>query len=94
LKTDRIDLLQLHNIRMEQIGDDALWNTIAQLQRSGKIRYSGIALGPAVGWLYEGINCIRERRSRASSTSTTCSSSIPAAPCTTLQRKPRKTQCS
>jgi aryl-alcohol dehydrogenase-like predicted oxidoreductase len=61
LKTDRIDLLQLHNIRMEQIGDDALWNTLAQLQRSGKIRYSGIALGPAVGWLYEGINCIRER---------------------------------
>jgi aryl-alcohol dehydrogenase-like predicted oxidoreductase len=61
LKTDRIDLLQLHNIRMEQIGDDALWNTIAQLQRSGKIRYSGIALGPAIGWLYEGVNCIKER---------------------------------
>lgn len=61
LKTDRIDLLQLHNIRMEQIYDDALWTTLEKLKASGKIRYAGIALGPAVGWLYEGINCIRER---------------------------------
>ena len=61
LKTDRIDLLQLHNIRMEQISDDALWNTLDQLKTAGKIRYHGIALGPAIGWKYEGINCIRER---------------------------------
>src|SRR6059058_2101694 len=61
LKTDRIDLLQLHNIRMEQIYDDAVWTTLETLKASGKIRYSGIALGPAIGWLYEGINCIRER---------------------------------
>jgi aryl-alcohol dehydrogenase-like predicted oxidoreductase len=61
LKTDRIDLLQLHNIRMEQIYDDAVWTTLEKLKASGKIRYAGIALGPAVGWLYEGINCIRER---------------------------------
>jgi len=61
LKTDRIDLLQLHNIRMEQIADDALWKTMEELQRSGKVRYYGIALGPAIGWLYEGVNCIQER---------------------------------
>ena len=61
LKTDRIDLLQLHNIRMEQIGDDALWTTLEKLKSAGKIRYHGIALGPAIGWLYEGVNCIRER---------------------------------
>src|SRR3954462_2674142 len=61
LKTDRIDLLQLHNIRMEQISDDALWKTLETLKASGKIRYYGIALGPAIGWLYEGVNCIRER---------------------------------
>jgi aryl-alcohol dehydrogenase-like predicted oxidoreductase len=61
LKTDRIDLLQLHNIRMDQVYDDAIWTTLERLQTSGKIRYYGIALGPAVGWLYEGINCIRER---------------------------------
>jgi aryl-alcohol dehydrogenase-like predicted oxidoreductase len=61
LKSDRIDLLQLHNIRMEQVYDDALWTILEKLKASGKIRYYGIALGPAVGWLYEGINCIRER---------------------------------
>ena len=61
LKTDRIDLLQLHNIRMEQIYDDALWTTLERLKTSGKVRYHGIALGPAIGWLYEGVNCIRER---------------------------------
>ena len=61
LRTDRIDLLQLHNIRMAQIYDDALWKTLEKLKGSGKIRYYGIALGPAIGWLYEGVNCIRER---------------------------------
>ena len=61
LKTDRIDLLQLHNIRMEQIYDDALWTTCENLKASGKVRYYGIALGPAIGWLYEGVNTIRER---------------------------------
>ena len=61
LKTDRIDLLQLHNIRMEQVYDDALWKTLEQLKSAGKIRYYGIALGPAIGWLYEGVNSIRER---------------------------------
>jgi aryl-alcohol dehydrogenase-like predicted oxidoreductase len=61
LKTDRIDLLQLHNIRMEQVYDDALWKTLEKLKSEGKIRYYGIALGPAIGWLYEAVNCIRER---------------------------------
>jgi aryl-alcohol dehydrogenase-like predicted oxidoreductase len=61
LKTDRIDLFQLHNIRMEQVYDDALWTALARLKTAGKIRYYGIALGPAIGWLYEGMNCIRER---------------------------------
>ena len=61
LKTDRIDLLQLHNIRIEQVYDDALWRTLEQLKSAGKVRYYGIALGPAIGWLYEGTTCIRER---------------------------------
>ncbi|HKM58467.1 MAG TPA: aldo/keto reductase [Chthoniobacterales bacterium] len=61
LKTDRIDLLQLHNIRMEQVTEDAVWETLEQLRSRGLIRYYGIALGPAIGWMYEGINCISER---------------------------------
>jgi aryl-alcohol dehydrogenase-like predicted oxidoreductase len=61
LKTDRIDLLQLHNIRMEQVYDDALWKTLEKLRSEGKVRHYGIALGPAIGWMYEGMNCIRVR---------------------------------
>jgi aryl-alcohol dehydrogenase-like predicted oxidoreductase len=61
LKTDRIDLLQLHNIRMEQVYDDPLWTALEKLKASGKVRFYGIALGPAIGWRYEGVNCVRER---------------------------------
>lgn len=61
LGTDRIDLLQLHNIRMEQVYDDAVWETLERLKQSGRVRAYGIALGPAIGWLYEGVNCIKLR---------------------------------
>src|SRR5246127_2275636 len=60
LKTDRIDLLQLHNIRMEQVYDDALWKTLERLKSEGKVRYYGVALGPAIGWLCEGVDSFRE----------------------------------
>lgn len=61
LKTDRIDLLQLHNIHMEQVHDDAVWETLEGLRDCGKVRYFGVALGPAIGWLYEGIHAIQRR---------------------------------
>lgn len=60
--TDYIDLLQLHNIRMAQVEDAALWDLMEDLKREGKILGYGAALGPAIGWLYEGIDCIRKRR--------------------------------
>src|ERR1700733_12231304 len=62
LKTDRIDVLQLHNIRMPQVADEALWALMEKLVEEGKIRSYGAALGPAVGWLYEGIDCVQRRR--------------------------------
>ncbi len=61
LKTDRIDLLQLHNISMEEVADDAVWETLEKLVATGKVRYSGFALGPAIGWMYEGIRAIERR---------------------------------
>src|SRR5258708_25166510 len=60
LKTDRIDLLQLHNIRMGQDYDGALWPALEKLKSEGKIRYYAIALGPAIGCLYQGTRCIPE----------------------------------
>jgi len=61
LKTDRIDLLQLHNIRAPQVTDDNLWNALADLQKEGKILYYGAALGPAIGWMYEGVDTVQQR---------------------------------
>src|SRR5271170_885524 len=62
LHTDHIDILQLHNIRMEQVEDNALWELMEKLMQEGKIRCYGAALGPAIGWLYEGVDCVQRRR--------------------------------
>ena len=62
LQTSYIDLLQLHNIRMDQVDDDAVWETLEDLRAEGKIRHYGVALGPAIGWLGEGVRAIRVRR--------------------------------
>ncbi len=62
LQTDCIDLLQLHNIRMEQVDDDAVWETLEDLRADGKVRHYGVALGPAIGWLGEGVRAIRVRK--------------------------------
>jgi aryl-alcohol dehydrogenase-like predicted oxidoreductase len=61
LSTDCIDLLQLHNIRMEQVDNDELWATLEELHRTGKVKQSGVALGPAIGWLGEAVRAIRKR---------------------------------
>ena len=61
LQTDYIDIYQMHNARMAQIDDDALWELLESFKREGKIRMYGVALGPAIGWLYEGVDAVRRR---------------------------------
>lgn len=61
LETDVIDLLQLHNIHMEQVDDDTVWETLEKIKDAGKIRAYGAALGPAIGWRYEGVYCAEKR---------------------------------
>ncbi|HZJ26983.1 MAG TPA: aldo/keto reductase [Acidimicrobiia bacterium] len=61
LGVDHIDLYQLHNTRIEPILDDELWATLADQREAGKIREIGVALGPAIGWVEEGLHAIRER---------------------------------
>ena len=62
LETDRIDVLQLHNVKMEHVRNPEIWETLRQLKSEGKIRVWGAAFGPAIGWLYEAIElCERER---------------------------------
>jgi aryl-alcohol dehydrogenase-like predicted oxidoreductase len=59
LQTDYIDIYQLHNAKMEHVHDEAMWATLAELKAAGKIRMYGIALGPAIGFLYEGVDAIK-----------------------------------
>lgn len=61
LQTDCIDIYQLHNARLTQIDDDALFELLEQFKAEGKIRMYGIALGPAIGWLYEAIDAVKKR---------------------------------
>src|SRR5215475_2256285 len=58
LETDYIDVLQLHNAKMEHVRDAELWGTMRDLQREGKIRAWGAAFGPAIGWLYEAVELV------------------------------------
>ena len=61
LQTDYLDLWLVHNVRMETIEDAGVWQTLDDLQREGKLRYYGVALGPAIGWREEGICAMRRR---------------------------------
>jgi len=61
LETDYIDVLQLHNIKMEHVRDPAIWETLREMRSEGLIRSWGAAFGPAIGWLYEAVElCERE----------------------------------
>ena len=61
LKTDYIDLYQLHNPRLSAIESDDLFETLEALVKEGKIRYYGSALGPDIGWFEEGEASMKER---------------------------------
>ncbi len=61
LQTDCIDIYQMHNARMAQVDDDALFELLESFVQEGKIRMYGIALGPAIGWLYEGVDAVLRR---------------------------------
>lgn len=61
LETDYIDVLQLHNVKMDHVRNPVIWETLRELKKEGKIRVWGAAFGPAIGWLYEAVElCERE----------------------------------
>ena len=58
LRTDRVDLYQLHNPRMDAIERDDLFAELEALKGEGKIGHYGVALGPAIGWRDEGLRAL------------------------------------
>ncbi len=62
LQTDRIDNYQVHNVRMSEVQSDDLFAVLDDLVTEGKILSYGAALGPAIGWLDEGLAALRKRR--------------------------------
>ena len=62
LGTDYIDFLQLHNTKMDAVENDALFELMEEFEKEGKVRAHGIALGPKIGWLEEGVKAMRERK--------------------------------
>jgi aryl-alcohol dehydrogenase-like predicted oxidoreductase len=63
LGTDRIDLYQLHNPRLDAIRDDALWTELERAREEGLIGALGVALGPAIDvrQIDEAVEAIRLR---------------------------------
>jgi aryl-alcohol dehydrogenase-like predicted oxidoreductase len=61
LGTDYIDFLQLHHTKMDAIANNRLFDLMDEFVDEGKIRSYGVALGPKVGWLEEGVKAMRER---------------------------------
>jgi aryl-alcohol dehydrogenase-like predicted oxidoreductase len=60
LQTDYVDIYQLHNAKMEHIDNAEMWAALDELKAAGKIRMYGIALGPAIGFLYEGVDAVEK----------------------------------
>jgi aryl-alcohol dehydrogenase-like predicted oxidoreductase len=62
LRTDHIDFWQAHNAKMDAVDNDAFFEELERLKDEGKLRYYGVALGPKIGWLEEGVRAMRTRR--------------------------------
>ncbi|WP_126451228.1 aldo/keto reductase [Sulfodiicoccus acidiphilus] len=58
LNTDYVDVLMLHNPRLNVIKDVEVYETMIEFKRDGKARVVGVALGPTLGWREEGLQAI------------------------------------
>lgn len=61
LQADYIDVYSLHNPKMSAIQNDSIFQSLDSLISDGKIRSYGVALGPAIGWMEEGLLATRTR---------------------------------
>lgn len=62
LETDYIDVWQLHNVKLPDLQRDDLFALLDDLVAEGKLRTWGVALGPRIGWLEEGLLAVERRK--------------------------------
>lgn len=65
LRTDRIDLYQIHHPRLTAVEQEDLYDTLERLKKKGKILSWGARLGPAVKWYEEGSLLVRFRKAKS-----------------------------
>ena len=65
LNTDYVDLYQLHNVKLADLRSDELFAELDLLVKEGKIRHYAVALGPAIGWLEDGVYAMEHRKVKA-----------------------------
>ena len=51
----------MHRARIDAVDNDELFETLEELITQGKIKYYGVALGPAIGWEKEGVESLNKR---------------------------------
>lgn len=54
LRTDHIDLYQIHHPDLEEAASEDIAEELEKLRRQGKVIAWGVALGPGSGWVEEG----------------------------------------
>lgn len=59
LNTDYIDILMLHNPKMNVIKNKEILDFMYGLKNDGVVKVIGIALGPTLGWEEEGLEAIK-----------------------------------
>ncbi len=61
LQTDYIDVYGLHNPKLNHIRDDKIFQTLDQKIKEEKIKTYQVALGPAIGWVQEGLEAMNRK---------------------------------
>ncbi|MEK6834218.1 MAG: aldo/keto reductase, partial [Thermoproteota archaeon] len=61
LQTDYIDVYGLHNPKIHHLKDDTIFQTLDKKMEEGIIKTCQIALGPAIGWTWEGLEAMNRK---------------------------------
>lgn len=61
LQTDYVDVYGLHNPKLQHIRDDTIFDTLDKKIAEGSIKTYQAALGPAIGWIQEGLEAMKRK---------------------------------